>query len=193
LAPFDINIQDTDLVPNIIWKNFITGTPFLIRLPGAGRSRLTLEVPRLPEEAFQFYIGIPKETFDRIFAEGREGIVKGFRVVPPRVLCESKLGNKAKPFPDAVVLQHEGKENALEFPTLPEKQFIGMSLGIEYNVKRIKPGILGEINIVHRAELPKLKPGTLCFEIEEIVAGGFTILLRAYDPFRGPKGEEIKF
>jgi hypothetical protein len=68
-----------------------------------------------------------------------------------------------------------------------------MSLGIEYNVKNIKPGVLGEINFVHRAELPKLRPGTRSFDIEETIAGGFTILLRAYDPFRGPKGEEIKF
>jgi hypothetical protein len=192
LTPFDINVHDT-MVPNIVWKNFITGTPFLFRLPGAGRSRLSLEVPRLPEDAFKFYIGIPTETFDRIFREGREGGVKGFKVVPPQELCESKLGNRAKPFPDAVVLRYEGRENALEFPALPEKHYLAMSLGIEYNVKRIEPGVLGEINFVHRAQLPKLKPGTLCFEIEETVAGGFTILLRAYDPFRGPRGKEIKF
>jgi hypothetical protein len=107
--------------------------------------------------------------------------------VPPEELCKSKLGNRAKPFPHAVVLQYEGNDNALEFPALPEKQYFGMSLGIEYNVKKIKPGAIGKIHLVHRADLPKLQPGTRCFEIEETIAGGFTILLRAYDPFRRPK------
>jgi hypothetical protein len=116
LAPFDINVQDDHLVPNIVWKNFIPGQPFFVRLSGAGRNRLSLEVPHLPEDAFKFYIGIPTETFDRIFREGREGGVKGFKLVPPEELCKSKLGNQAKPFPDAVVLQYEGNDNALEFP-----------------------------------------------------------------------------
>ncbi len=191
LAPFDINVQEVSPTPNIVWKNFIPGQPFFFRLPGAGRNRLSLEIPRLPEDAFNFYIGIPTETFDRIFRQ--EGAVKGFKVVPPKELCESKLGNRAKPFPDAVVLHYQGKDNAIEFPALPEKQYFGMSLGIEYNVKKIKPGTLGEINIVHRAELPTLEPKTRCFEVKETIAGGFTILLRAYDPFQGPRGEKIEF
>lgn len=190
LAPFDINVQDT-MVPNIVWKNFITGTPFFFRLPGAGRSRLTLEVPPLPEGAFKFYIGIPTEVFGRVFRQGKDGSVKGFRVLSPKELCESNLGNKAKPFPDAVVLQYEGQANVLEFPALPEKCYLAMSLGIEYNAKKIKPGPLGEITLVHRADLPRLVAGTRCFEIEETIAGGFTLVLRAFDPFAGPKGHKV--
>ncbi|MFP3556905.1 hypothetical protein SB861_40260 [Paraburkholderia sp. SIMBA_049] len=192
LAPFDINIQEVSPNPNIVWKNFIPGQPFFIRLPGAGRNQLIMEVPKLPEDAFNFYIGIPTETFHRIF-RGHGGGIKGFKVVPQEDLCRSNLGARAKPFPDAVVLQYHGKDNALEFPALLEKQYFGMSLGIEYDVTKIKPGTLGEINLVHRADVPKLTPGTRCFEIEDTIVGGFTILLRAYDPFKGPKGQTIKF
>jgi hypothetical protein len=190
LAPFDIAITDTAPSPNITWKNFITGTPFFFRLPGAGRSRLSLEVPQFPDGAFKFYIGIPTETFDRYFREGREGGLIGFKVIPPAELRESHLGSKAKPFPDAVVLQYQGGKNALEFPALPEKHYLAMSLGIEYNVKKLKPGTIGEISMVHYAQVPKLKPGTLCFEIEQTIVGGFTIALRAFNPFQRPPGKK---
>ena len=45
-------------------------------------------------------------------------------------------------------------------------------LGIKYNVKKIKPGNIGEINFVHRCLIPRFVPGTKCFEIEDTVAGG---------------------
>lgn len=76
--------------------------------------------------------------------------------------------------------------NALEFPPLAEGQYLGMSLGTEYSVKKIKPGVTGEINLVQHTLMPKLKPGTRCFDIEfdieEVVVGGFTILVRAVAP-----------
>jgi hypothetical protein len=81
LAPFDINVQEVSPVPNIVWKNFIPGQPFFFRLPGVGRNQLRLEVPRLPEDAFNFYVGIPTETFHSIFREGRGGAIKGFRPI----------------------------------------------------------------------------------------------------------------
>jgi hypothetical protein len=180
LAPFDINLQDTDPTPNILWKNFVTGTPFFLRVPDAGLSRLNL-VARLPEEGFRFLIGIPTQTFNQLFRHG-PGILRGFREIPPRELCESPLGEKAKPFPDAVVFELAAREHAIEFPPLPEKQYLGMAVGIEYDVRRLRPGNVGELDLVHHAAMPKLVPGTRCFDIEETVVGGFTLILRAFDP-----------
>lgn len=181
LAPFDVNITASTPDPNINWKNFIVGQPIFLRLQGAGRNRITLET-KLPETAFKVYLAIPKQTFEQYFADGRKGTVTGFRRVPTEELCESKLGDKAKPFPEAVVLQWEGGANELVFPALAEGQYLGMSLGIEYSTKKLKPGTLGEVNLVQRTLMPKLKPGTRCFDIEEVVVGGFTLLVRAFAP-----------
>jgi len=190
LAPFDINVQDDNLVPNIIWKNFIVGQPFFLKLQGAGANRLSIET-QLARDAFKLYVGITQYTYDRFFREDRGGgAIKGFKKLSREELCESKLGDRAKPFPHAVVLRWENKENTIELPAFPEKLYLGMSLGIEYNVKKIKPGNIGEINFVHRCRIPRLVAGTKCFEIEDIVAGGFTILVRANDPSKGPKGRE---
>ncbi len=193
LAPFDINVQDDHLVPNINWKNFIVGQPFFLKLPGAGANRLSIET-QLPRDAFQFYVGITQDAYDRFFRDDRKGgAIKGFKRLSQEELCESKLGDRAKPFPHAVVLRWENQANAIELPAFAEKLYLGMSLGIEYNVKKIKPGNIGEINFVHHCLIPRFVPGTKCFEIEDTVAGGFTILVRANDPFRGPKGKEIRF
>jgi len=192
LAPFDINVQDDHVVPNIIWKNFIVGQPFFLRLPGAGANRLSIE-SKLPRHAFQLYVGITQYAYDRFFGDDRDGAIKGFKRLCREELCESKFGDRAKPFPEAVVLRWENHADVIELPALPEKLYLGMSIGIEYNVKHIKPGNVGEVNFIHRCLIPKFVPDTTCFEIEDTVVGGFTILVRANDPFRGPQGKEIRF
>lgn len=180
LAPFDVSISDTDPNPNIVWKLFVTGTPFFLRIPGAGGSRLIIE-SKLPTNAFRLLIGIPTATFERLFRSG-PGKLQGFREVPRKTLCESPLGDRAKPFPEAVVLEHTGGANAIEFPALPEKHYLGMALGIEYDRTKVKHGPLGDVELVHRALMPKLRPGTRCYDLEEEVVGGFTLQLRAVDP-----------
>jgi hypothetical protein len=186
LAPFDINIAVSTPDPNINWKNFIVGQPLFLRLTGAGRNRLTLQA-KLQENTFKLYLGIPKRAFERYFAEGSEGAVKGFRQVSVRELRDSKLGDHAKPFPEAVVLEWLGGANELEFPALDEGQYLAMSLGIEYSTKKIKAGATGEINLVQHTVIPKLTPGTRCFELEEVVTGGFTIVVRASEPRNKPR------
>ncbi len=185
LAPFDINLQDTDPNPNIIWKLFVTGTPFFLRIPGTGRSRLQL-ILDLPSDAFRLFVAIPTQTFERYFRSG-PGTITGFREVPARDLCASPLGEKAKPFPQAVVLEWMGGDHAIEFPALPEKHYLGMALGIEYDVRKLKPGNLGVVDLVHRAEMPRLAPGSRCFDLHEEVVGGFTMQLRAFDPAQTPR------
>jgi hypothetical protein len=65
------------------------------------------------------------------------------------------LGNRAKPFPEAVVLRWENQANVIELPAMPDELYLGMSLGIEYNVKKIKPGTIGGINFIHGCLIPK--------------------------------------
>ena len=193
LAPFDVNITVSSNNPNINWKNFIVGQPIFFRLnQGEGRNTLILQTA-LHNENFRFFLGVPTETFNRFFREGGNGALKGWKVVPHEEICKGALGEKAKPFPDAVILQLQGKENAIEVPALPEGHFLAMSLGIEYITKGLKAGDLGELTFVQRAVLPVIKPGTRCFELEQRTVGGFTLLLRAVDDHRGPKGETMKY
>jgi hypothetical protein len=176
LAPFDVNLAVTEPDPNIVWKNFIVGDPFFLKIgEGRGRNTLILET-KLPAESFRFFIAVPKVTFERFFHGRREGAVKGFKVVDPH---ELRLGERAKPFPEAVLLQYLGAQNALEIPLLGAGFYLGMSLGIEYSVKRLKAGALGEVTLVHNALIPKHVP-------EQITAGGFTILVKATNHRRVP-------
>ena len=78
-----------------------------------------------------------------------------------------------------VVLRYLGGEHVIEFPALPEKHFLAMSLGVEYQHRELKPGPVGEIDLVHRTEMPKMRPGTHCYDIEEEIVGGFTLQLQA--------------
>ncbi len=179
LAPFELTITDTDPNPtNIIWKNFVTGTPYFLRLPDGGLSRLRF-VLRLPEDVVKLQLAVPTETFERYFRHG-PGRLHGFREIPPRKLCESPHGRKAKPFPEAVVFELAG-EHVIEFPALPETHFLAMAVGVEYQQHRLKPGPAGEIDLVHRAEIPVVRTGTHSYDIEEQIVGGFTLQLRAVD------------
>ncbi len=180
LAPFETTIQDNDPNPtNIVWKNFVTGTPYLLRLPDGGLSRLRF-VLRVPKDVLKLQLGIPTETFERYFRQG-PGRLQGFREIPHKKLCESPHGRKAKPFPDAVVLEHLGGEHCIEFPALPEKHFLAMAVGMEYQQHKLKPGLWGELDLVHRTEMPVVRTGTHSYDIEEQVVGGFTLQLWAVD------------
>jgi len=189
LAPFDLAITDTDANPtNIVWHNFITGTPFFLRLPDGGLSRLKF-VMRLPDDLVTLHLAIPTETFEHHFRNG-PGRLHGFREIPPRKLCDSPHSCRAKPFPEAVVLEHLGGDHLIEFPALPEKHYLAMSVGIEYQQHKMRPGPLGELDLVHLAELPVVRKKTHSYDIEEHVVGGFTLLLRAVDGM--PHGHKHK-
>ncbi len=142
LAPFPMGISDTDANPtNIVWQNFVAGTPYFLRLPDGGLSRLRF-VLRASEDVIKLQLAVPTETFERYFRNG-PGRLHGFQEIPPRKLCESPHGRKAKPFPEAVVFEHLGGEHVIELPALPEKHFLAMSVSIEYQQRKLKPGPAG--------------------------------------------------
>lgn len=184
LAPFDITLGEGPQ-PMIRCTHFLIGQPDFIPMPGAGHNILSLETT-LPRDKFRFYLSFRAETFRRLFGEAHKERIKGFRQVPHREIAG---GRGAALIPDAVVLQHEDTNNRIEFPPIPSNQFHGVTLCVEFDPKRVEPGNLGQINVVHRALLPKLTPGTRCFEIQETIAGGLTLQVRAFDPFRGRKGK----
>jgi hypothetical protein len=174
--------------PMMSCAHFVIGQPDFIPVPGAGGNILTLETT-LPREQFRLYLSFRSETFKRLFGEASKDRIKGFRQIAQREIAG---GRGAALSHDAVVLQYEGGDNRIEIPALPTGHFHGTTLCMEFDPTRVKPGNLGEISLVHRALLPKLTPGTRCFEIEETVAGGFTLQVRAFDPSRRPKGKTIK-
>lgn len=191
LAPFNLSINVTDPSPtNIVWKTFVTGTPFFLRLPGAGLSRLRFTL-RVPQDAVRIQLAIPTETFERLFRAAPDRL-KGFRELTSDELLVNKHGRNARPFPEAVVLEHLGGEDVIEFPALPEKHYLGMAVGIEYYQHKLKPGPVGEIDLVHYAEVPRVNEATRCFDFEERVVGGFTLQLRAVDTTSFGKRSGVK-
>jgi hypothetical protein len=178
LAPFNLGITVSSTNPtNIVWKNFVTGTPYFLIRPKGGLGRLGF-VLRVPDGVVKLRLGIPTATFERYFRKG-PGRIAGFREIPDKELRASPHGQRAKPFPEAVVLEHLGGEHVIEIPPLPEKHYLGMAVGIEYQQHKLKPGPVGEIDLVHRAELPVVKKGIRT--IEEQTVGGFTLQLRAVE------------
>jgi hypothetical protein len=72
--------------------------------------------------------------------------------------------------------------------SLEEEQYLGMAVGVQYDMKKVKLGPLGDLTIVQHTVVPILKPGTRCFDLVDKVVGGFTLQVRAIDPHQGPKG-----
>ena len=70
--------------------------------------------------------------------------------------------------------------NWIEIPSLGE-EFLAMSLGVEYSVRRLKPGRLGEITVVQETTTPKIDREKQCYALEQTVVGGFTLALEAFD------------
>lgn len=181
LAPFDISLGQGPQ-PMLRCTHFLIGQADFIPMPGAGTNFLSLETT-LPRDQFRFYLSFRSETFKRLFGESARDRIRGFRQVAHRDVAGVR---GAALETDAVVLQHEGGDNRIEIPPFPTNQFHGVTMCVEYIPDRLQPGNLGEINVVQRALVPKLVPGSRCFEIEETVAGGFTLQVRGIEPFRRP-------
>ena len=190
LAPFELTITATSPNPNIIWKNFIVGQPLFLRFPQKERKNRLVLRHRLPAEATQMFVAIPPQTFEEFIR--KSGRLKGFEVLPEAKLPQ--VGRyRGKPFPEAVILQHRGKEAAIQLAEFEENQYLGMAVGIKYDMKKLKHGPLGDLQVVHHSVVPVLKPDTLCFDLVDKVVGGFTLQVRAIDHHMGPQGRRIEY
>jgi hypothetical protein len=177
LAPFAIDLAVSSSDPNIIWKNFMMGDVFkFMRLPGRfddrwGMHTLTIKTKLLPA-GLRLYLAVPKRSFARWF---RKNTIKGFKLVD-----EKSLHGIKAPFPEHVILMLTGKANSIEIPALGE-EFLAMSLGIEYSVKRLKEGTQGAISVVQQTAVPTVEARRKCYKIEQVTVGGFTLKLDVRD------------
>lgn len=181
LAPFPIDLAVESQDPNIIWTNFVVGDVFrFMRLEGRsddrwGVHRLTIKTKfktKMPPGVIRLYLAVPKRSFARWFSTNA---IKGFKLVDERSLD----GLKA-PFPEHVILMLLEEENSIEIPALGE-EFLAMSLGIEYSVKRIESGTQGAISVVQQTAVPKVDVEKKRYKIEQVTVGGFTLNLDVYD------------
>jgi hypothetical protein len=187
LVPFPINLAVSDPDPNIIWTNFVVGDVFSFMRHGGfderwGRHTLTINT-QLPVDALRFYLAVPKRSFARWF---QKTSIKGFRPV-----AERSLRGLKPPFPEHVILALAGKENSIEIPALGH-EFLAMSLGIEYSVKRLKTGMQGPISVIQQTAVPKVDVKRQCYEIEKVVVGGFTLNLDVHDSRKVPAYGDVK-
>lgn len=117
----------------------------------------------------------------------KNGGSQGFEVVPEGKLPQ--VGRyRGKPFPEAVILRHTGREATIHLPALVENQYLGMAVGIQYDMKKLKHGPLGDLEMAWHTIAPVLNPDTRSFDLVEKVVGGFTLQVHATDPHVGPKG-----
>lgn len=181
LARFAVDLAVTSPDPNIIWKNFVAGDVFRFfnsawRIDDRlGMHRLIIQ-SKLPPGAIQLYLAIPKRSFERWLGQGS---IKGFRQMDDGY----RPGPKA-PFPENVILQLTEQENWIEIPPLGD-EFLAMSLGIEYSVKRLEDGQSGEVSIVQETTIPKIDSGQRCYELEQVTVGGFTLRMEVSDSRKG--------
>jgi hypothetical protein len=191
LAPFDAAISANDPNPNINWKNFIVGQPLFFLIKGAGKNTLKILIDDALQGTFKLHLAMPAQTFER-FVKGADRQMKGFGLVDAKEFAASH-GRAALPFPETVILSHEGPDNFLEFGPLTEGHFAAMSLGIEYVPAKVKDGLKGNITIVQESMTARLDRGSGCYKVERAVVGGFTLQVRATDPHIDPKENRIEF
>jgi hypothetical protein len=177
LAPFAVDVAITDSDPVIAWRNFMVGDPIEFLIDASqfderfGRHTLTL-LTELPSRAFRIYLAIPSRSFKRWISTAQ---LKGFKPIPARDAEKLK-----PPFPDCAVFLLEGKEGVIEVPVLG-REFLAMSLGIQYSVKLLKPDTRGTIAMRHETAIPKIDRSRQYYELSKIVSGGFTFALDVHD------------
>ena len=108
-----------------------------------------------PAAAAKFYVGVPRQTFERWIAKG--GSYRGF---------EQVRAPASKPFPDAVILQASGAESQLVVADHAKEPYLALSIGMEGDPARLKATRSGSVSMAHAAH-----DGTL--------VGGFTMRLVA--------------
>lgn len=176
LAPFAVDVAVVDPNPNIIWKNFVVGD-VIQRIAGKGFDdrmgvhTLTIE-GKLVDGFTRLLLAIPERSFKRWFNEDR---LRGLKL-----LNEKEAKAARPPFPECVVLAFPADARSFEVPPLGE-EFLALSIGAEYNPKRLKPGRLGDLTVVQKTAAPRVDPQKGRFTLEQVTVGGFTVRFEAYD------------
>jgi hypothetical protein len=177
LVVFDVDLAVPSPTPNIKWKYFTVGGPLAALLRTVRRNDADVGVNTLllrtdfARDAYRVLLAVPRATFARWI--GKDG-VKGFEIVEQD--CHERY---RVPFDDHVVLTHTGGENAIRVPCLDDN-VLAMAIGVEVDQKRLQPDTANRVTLEHRAVVPRFGGGkkNRCYELEEIVVGGFTLEFR---------------
>ena len=137
-----ITITANDPNPNINWKNFIVGQPLFLQIKGAGKNSLKFLIDETLREGVKLHLAMPAKTHE-LLVQGADRQVKGFKLVDAKKARAGTFARAALPFPELVILSHEGPENFLGFGPMTEGHFSAMSLGIEFTSAKLKHGTTG--------------------------------------------------
>lgn len=144
LMPFDMTVSGAK---KIKWANFI------VAQAGTGANTLTLD-HRLPADGFRFHLAVPTGAYERYVAP-KKGAPKGWEVARDVA---------SKPFPDAVILRQTTAGAPLPVAAHAKERFFGMSLGLEWEPKKIRTSKLGDVAVAQSTRAG--------------VVGGFSLRLR---------------
>jgi hypothetical protein len=176
LAPFAIDLSVTDPDPAIHWENFMVGDVIEF-LAGAaqfdeelGRHRLRLRAELAGR--MRVFLAIPARTFARWFDKAE---IKGLEQ-----LGAAEAQKLNPPFKRAVVLVMTGNEAIIGLPVLG-KEFLAMSLGLQYRPGELKAGRLGALTVAQATAAPKIDRQQRCYVVDYLPVGGFTLEIMAED------------
>ena len=178
LAPFAVDLSVTDPDPDIHWTNFMVGDVIAFLTQAArfddrfGWHRLVFR-PKFRASGIRLYLAIPLRSLERWKSKLK---LKGFKQVKAEDLEGMKL-----PFPKCLVFVMTGKQATLDLPPLHD-EFLALSLGLEYSVKKLKAGPLGLVEVEQRTKAPDIDKKRKCYEIIELAVGGFTLEVSAENP-----------
>jgi len=174
LAPFAIDLSVTDPDPMIHWANFMVGDVIEF-LSGAahfdeelGLHRLELHVALAA--GMRVFLAVPVRSFRRWFDKSR---LQGLEVVD-----DATARKLNPPFKEAVVLAVTKTDALIGLPVLG-KEFLAMSLGIQYSPKKLKAGRIGAVKLAQTTAAPKFDRQRRAYSIEQLPVGGFTLEVRA--------------
>src|SRR5207248_8242253 len=112
------------------------------------------------------YLAVPIRSFARWLAKGT---IKGFEKM------DADASHKLKaPFKEAVILRMSAKEAIIELPVLG-KEFLAMSLGVQYSRKGLKAGRIGAVRLAQATAAPKFDRKRQSYTIEYLPVGGLTV------------------
>jgi hypothetical protein len=140
LAPFAIDLSVTDPDPAIHWENFMVGDVIEFLVGAAqfdeelGRHRLQLRAELA--KRMKVFLAVPPRSFMRWIEKAKmEGLGK---------LAAAEAQKLQPPFKGAIVMAMTGTSAAIELPALG-KEFLAMSLGVQYSPGELKPGRIGVV------------------------------------------------
>ncbi len=178
MAPFAIDLSVSDNDPDIHWSNFMVGDVIeflsLARKfnPDFGEHQLTFR-PELKIKDMRVFVAVPSRSLHRW---QKQLVFKGFKRVDDNDI--------KRPFPKCEIFELVEDIGTLNVPAL-DKEFLALSLGVEYSTKQIiKEQVteIGQVHVEQKTTAPKFDRKKRCYEVEKLSVGGLGLDITAFDP-----------